>query len=506
MTKHFTKIEIAFKVLLFAAITFLTLINHLDKQVIRQWDESRVAINAYEMNQTGFSIVTTYEYEPDMWNVKPPLLIWLQTACMKVFGTTEVAVRLPAAIGALLTCCLLMWFSIKHFKSYWFGLFSVIVLVSSKGFVFEHAARTGEYDGLMVLFTTFYALCFFLYLELKDEKAKKQYLNLTFIGLTLAVMTKGIAGLLITPGILLYMLLRKQFLPTLKRKQSYINLALFLGVVFGYYFLREHYNPGYMSTVWQEELAGRYADKGDPNVHVWWYFNRFIDINFVYWYPVLAVSSIVVFFQNNQLLKQLTIYCLLTSMLFLTVLSHGGTQLQWYDMPMYPLLSLVTGIIFYVLIEKSTAFLAKKRLKYLIVVPYILLLVVCIPAYKTILMDVTYSPDKDDEVKYDVTYYLRRAYEGRWNVDEYSYVAVNYLPHNQFYLRKLQDEKKSPIDSKDYKKLETGDKVIVHQDELKKYIETNYDTHTLEEYKTVRVYEIKGIRKLDGDINSSSDL
>jgi 4-amino-4-deoxy-L-arabinose transferase-like glycosyltransferase len=505
LNKHFKKIEIAFKILLFAGITFFALINHLDKQVIRKWDESRVAINAYEMNQTGFSIVTTYDYKPDMWNVKPPLLIWCQTACMKMFGTTEVAVRLPAALGALLTCCLLMWFSMKYFKSYWFGLFSVVVLVSSKGFVFEHAARSGEYDGLMVLFTTFYAICFFLYLELKDEETRKRYLNLTFVGLTLAVMTKGIAGLLITPGILLYMLFRKQFLPTLKRKQSYINLALFLSIVFGYYFLREYYTPDYMATVWQEELAGRYEDRGDPNVHVWWYFERFININFVYWYPVLILSSVIVFFQKNKLLKQLVIYCLLISTLFLILLSNGGTQLQWYDMPMYPFLSLVTGITFYVFIKKIVEFFKLKELNYLTILPYILALAVCIPAYKTILTDVSYQPDKDDEAQYDVTYYLREAYQGRRNIDDYFYVANKYTPHNLFYLRKLNDEKNASVDSKDHKKLEIGDKAIVHQDDLKKYIETHYDTHTLEQYKTVRVYEIKG-RKPDGNIDSSSDL
>ena len=318
-------------------------------------------------------------------------------------------------------------------------------------------------------------------------------------------MTKGIAGLLITPGILLYMLFRKQFLPTLKIKQSYINLALFFGVVFGYYFLREYYNPNYMATVWQEELAGRYEDRGDPNVHGWWYFNRFININFVYWYPILISSSIIVFFQKNELLKQLVIYCLLISTLFLILLSNGGTQLQWYDMPMYPLLSMVVAIAFYVFIEKTVKFLQSKGLKYFTILPYILVLVACIPAYKTILTDVSYEPDKNDEVKYDVTYYLRKAYEGRWNVDDYSYVAVKYLAHNEFYLRKLQDEKNSSIDIKEHEKLKTGDKVIVHQDELKEYITTHYQTHTLEHYKTVVVYEIKG-RKSDGNINSDSDL
>ena len=68
------------------------------------------------------------------------------------------------------------------------------------------------------------------------------------------------------------------------------------------------------------------------------------------------------------------------------------------------------------------------------------------------------------------------------------------------YLRKLNDEKDASIDSKDYKKLEIGDKAIVHQGDLKEYIETHYDTHTLEQYKTVRVYEIKGRKIVQPDL------
>jgi 4-amino-4-deoxy-L-arabinose transferase-like glycosyltransferase len=502
---HFPKIEILIKILLFGIIVYFTLFNHLDKQVIRLWDESRVAINAYEMNKTGFSIVTTYGYKPDMWNVKPPLLIWLQTACMKILGTTETAVRLPAAIGAFLTCCLLMWLGIRHFKSYWFGLFSVVVLVSSKGFVFEHAARTGEYDGLMVFFTTFYAICFFLYLELKDEAARKKYLTLTFVGLTLAVMTKGIAGLLITPGILLYMVIRKQLLPTLKRKQSYIHLAIFLGVVFGYYFLREQYTPTYMATVWQEELAGRYADRGDPNVHPWWYFNRFININFVNWYPLLVVGVIVGLLNKNTLIQQLVGYCLMVSVPFLILISNGGTQLQWYDMPMYPFLAIIVGALLAWMAERlnqNELIFKKYNLSF---ISYLIILMILFPYYRQIVKEVTYMPDKEDDSKYDVTYYLRSAFEERRNVEGYSYVSTNYDAHNQFYLLKLRDEKNSTISNKGHKDLETGDKVIVDQDDLKDYITTHYDTHTLEEYKTVRVYEIKG-KKANGNIHNNSDL
>jgi hypothetical protein len=60
------------------------------------WDESRLAVNALEMHLRGLSLVTTYEFSPDLWNTKPPLLIWLMQPGMAAFGPSEWTVRLPS--------------------------------------------------------------------------------------------------------------------------------------------------------------------------------------------------------------------------------------------------------------------------------------------------------------------------------------------------------------------------------------------------------------------------
>ena len=66
------------------------------------WDELRLAVNALEMTIRGFGLVTTYGFRPDLWNTKPPLLIWLQAGAMDVFGPDEWALRLPSLVAALI--------------------------------------------------------------------------------------------------------------------------------------------------------------------------------------------------------------------------------------------------------------------------------------------------------------------------------------------------------------------------------------------------------------------
>src|SRR5690606_31525207 len=133
--------------LLLAILIYLPLFEFLDSLTIQIWDEARLAINAYEMLNNGNFIVTYFEGEPDMWNTKPPLLIWFQVLFMKILGVNELAVRLPSAIAALFTCITLLVFSLKYFKRFWFGFIVVFILVTSSGYVNIHASRTGDYDA-----------------------------------------------------------------------------------------------------------------------------------------------------------------------------------------------------------------------------------------------------------------------------------------------------------------------------------------------------------------------
>src|SRR5688572_32570269 len=131
----FIKITGLFLLLIVAGIPLFV---HLDVLPFRLWDESRLASNAYEMHKNGNFVVTHYNGEPEMWNTKPPLMIWLQVFFIKLLGFNELSVRMPSAIAGLLTCVLLLLFSDKYFKSYLPGAFACLVLVTTNGYVDIH--------------------------------------------------------------------------------------------------------------------------------------------------------------------------------------------------------------------------------------------------------------------------------------------------------------------------------------------------------------------------------
>lgn len=82
-------------------IVAIPIFGHLDELPIQLWDESRLANNALEMSRSGNLIVTTWAKVPDMWNTKPPFLIWQQALLIKLLGPVDIAIRLPSACHPL---------------------------------------------------------------------------------------------------------------------------------------------------------------------------------------------------------------------------------------------------------------------------------------------------------------------------------------------------------------------------------------------------------------------
>ena len=185
---------------LMMVIIALPIFAHLDTLPIQLWDESRLANNAYEMSRSGDFIVTTYNSQPDMWNTKPPLMIWLMVLSMKVLGYTELAVRLPSALAAVATFCLWFWMIGKKMQQPVLALLGSIVLVTSEGYLDLHAVRTGDYDALLAMCISGYVIFYFLFLK----EGITRYLLIFFFFVTAAVMTKGIAGLMMLTGLLIY--------------------------------------------------------------------------------------------------------------------------------------------------------------------------------------------------------------------------------------------------------------------------------------------------------------
>ena len=479
-----------FKWALFFCLIYFPIFTDLDVLPLRIWDESRLAESAYEMNKYGNYLVTHIQGNPEMWSTKPPLMIWLQVFCIKILGAGVLAIRLPSAIAAFMTCLLIMRFTIRHFKSFSWGFAACMVLITSHGYINMHAARSGDYDAPLTLFITFYCLAFYTYTVTKNIK----YITMTFIGIILAALTKGVGGLLFLPALGIFALIKGCIPAILHKKVFYINLCVFLIIVPGYYLLREHYNPGYLKAVYENELGGRYFSTLEYHeAGFWYYYQNLIDFQFKYWYLLLPVGMVIGLANKNILIRNFTLFCTLLLVTFFLIISNGKTKLQWYDVPMYPFMALIIGGLFPLVLSLFQKIENSISLK-LFALQCLVTALIFFQPYRTILNE-TYKPDESawDVQFYGIENYLQDAIKGSRNLSNYHLCYSGYFIQDLFYTNILTD-KGEKIDITDQVNFKNGDKILVCQPEMEDSLVKKYSCSLMEQVKNVKAYRIDSIK------------
>ena len=471
---------------------YMPIFGNLNSLPIRLWDEARLSINAYEMLHDGQFIVTHFDGSPDMWNTKPPLMIWSQVFFMKIIGVNELAIRLPSAIAAFLTCCALIFFTMKYLKSFWLGFIAVFVLITTQGYIQVHASRTGDYDCLVTLFTTLQAIFIFLYCENKKNK----YLYLFFIATTCAVLTKSITGLMFLPAMAIYCAIVKMLVPTLKNKHFYIGLSLFIIVALGYYFVREFQNPGYLLAVYDNELGGRFLDvKENHQQDFWFYFNRQIESEFNYWHLLLPCGVLIGFVLKNKLINRLTLLLVLLTTSFLLIISSAKTKIEWYDLPLYPFYAIIVAFIIHFVFE------ALKKNPWIIqqikfnAIPLVFLFLIGVYPYQEIFKK-TYKPTESGEELefYEMGNYLQKASRGKFNLDDQHALYEGYQAHLDFYLKVLIDQGHD-VKHTQHQNLTEGDIAFTQDYQIQEYIAQHYDFEIIRQQGRVITYKILSIQE-----------
>jgi len=308
---------------------------------LHPWDEARLAVSAAEMASRGDGIVVRYGGEPDLWSVKPPLMIWLQAGAIRLLGYSALAARLPALLAALGTVAMLYGFAARRLRSPAAGFAACAVLLTSGGYVQAHVARTGDYDAPVILWQLAQLVAFFAYAE--TRRARDWWLFVA--ALILAAMTKGVVGLAPLPAIAAYAALRGLAGPLLRERRVYGGAALFLAIVGGYYAAHEAATPGYLQAVWDSELAGRVARRLNGQGGSWsYYLRQMAGGDFLPWIFVLPPAAWLALKDEEPVRRRAALLMLLAGGIWLAAVSVAGTKLPWYEAPVYPPFALVAGL------------------------------------------------------------------------------------------------------------------------------------------------------------------
>ncbi len=344
------------------ALAYGSLWHALGAEPIYQFDESLYANNALDLYFDGGTnpLVVRRHGDVDAYNVKPPLVIWLQAASFRAFGLSEFAVRLPSALAGTLTALAVYVFAARTLRSPATGLIAAGVLLSSAGYIDDNVARAGDLDAVLTAFTTAYVLVF-LRVTLRPPGRTWPWalaLGTLILG---GYLSKSVAAFFFLPGILLVAALPAN--RWIWRKPSfYLVAAATLSACIGFALLRESLAPGYLDAVYQSEIRRVGAAVMTWQVQPWdFYYDQLRDWQFrPYLYPALFAPALWLLTgvagrspanaPDPRKRRALGLLIVLTAS-YLLLVSIPPVKLEWYTAPLFPPLALLVALSLKLVVE-----------------------------------------------------------------------------------------------------------------------------------------------------------
>jgi 4-amino-4-deoxy-L-arabinose transferase-like glycosyltransferase len=181
-------------------------------------DEAYYARVPIEMRQRGDWLVPYFNGEPRY--KKPPLLYWLVGVSYALFGVSEASARLPSLLAIFATAASLVWFG-KQVGAAMTGWFAATIFLLNP--MTALLGNWGAPEAMLTFAITISALTAFVGVEQKS----RAWVIVSGIVAGLAVMTKGVIGIVI-PMLVCLPLLRRLVPSTGMLRQAGQFVALWL--------------------------------------------------------------------------------------------------------------------------------------------------------------------------------------------------------------------------------------------------------------------------------------
>ncbi|HEY3307218.1 MAG TPA: glycosyltransferase family 39 protein [Desulfuromonadaceae bacterium] len=309
-------------------------------------DEGRYSEIPREMLEKGDFITPTLNYVN--YFEKPPLHYWLNALSFKLFGLTEFAARFTGASAGLLTVLLVYYTGRKLFGRRE-GLFSAFILGTSTGFLAQ--SRINLTDMTLTFFLSAALCCFIVAAE--DHERHRGHYYFFYLFSALAVLTKGLIGLVFPAGIVFFYFLATRRWNLLKEMRLASGMALFLAVVVPWFMLVAQRNPTFTNFFFVHEHLERFLTKTHGRYQPFWFFIPILLLTMLPWsfYAVRAVAR--TWCARRQQDGGRLMYLLVWAALIFLFFSASHSKLIPYILPVFPPLAILVGKMFSDLMDKE---------------------------------------------------------------------------------------------------------------------------------------------------------
>lgn len=317
--------------------------RNLNVATVANSDEARHGISAYEMLQTGNWIENTFNYEKDLWNLKPPLSFWAEAASMKLFGYSIWAFRLPSVIAFMVMFFVISRFILKRYGKLACAFFMVL-FIAFDDFFFAHFGRSGDADAIYGLFYILSLLCLYEYGSLDGPVAK---LNLSAFSASMAFLAKSFHAVVLYLILLIYVFAIRKSKP-LKWKTVLITfVCASLPIIIWAAWRYSYDGIAFLGSMFSTDVTDRVSGYNKNPVE----YAKWLGTIVFYWMPrmyvaVLGTGLLVLlregFFQKRE--KNAILFWSLSLGIPLIVYVSSFAKANWYFLPFMIVLCMSAGI------------------------------------------------------------------------------------------------------------------------------------------------------------------
>ena len=294
-------------------------------------DEGRYATLSLAMLQSGDWI--TPRLNGLLYFEKPPLQYWAGAISMAVFGVNEFAARLWPGLAGLATIAMVGYTASRLWGAAT-GLRAVFISGGTTWIVLNSHFLSLD-AGLCATLTL--VLCALMLADHAGPEATKgrRWMMAAWAGMGLAVLSKGLVGIVIPGAALLLATLWRRDFTMWRRLRAGPGLAVLLAITVPWFAAVSSRNPDFAYFFFVHEHFERYLTAIHHREGAWWYFIPYLLVGFLPWtgaLPWLARSRRTDF--SSALLWSWAAFVFV-------FFSASSSKLPSYILPMFPALALL---------------------------------------------------------------------------------------------------------------------------------------------------------------------
>ncbi|HEX9024684.1 MAG TPA: glycosyltransferase family 39 protein [Geobacteraceae bacterium] len=300
-------------------------------------DEGRYAEVPREMLERCDFITPLFNYAK--FFDKPPLHYWLSALSMTVFGVNEFAARFAGAAMGLLTV-LLTYHAGRRLFGRREGFLAALILGTCPGFLV--LARYDITD--MTLTCTLSATLAFFILAARDgEPRKGLYYHLFYLCAALAVLAKGLIGI-VFPGVVIFLfLLLSNRWRLLKEMRLLTGIPLFLLVTVPWFVAVSLRNPEFPGYFFIHEHFQRFTSTVHNRKQGLWFYIPVLLGTMLPWSLFIPAGLRGAWRERRTETGMVRLYLAIWAIFIFIFFSISSSQLVPYILPVFPALALLVG-------------------------------------------------------------------------------------------------------------------------------------------------------------------